>query len=79
MESDQLVTGLLFVPYLILTAVPAKAQGKPVRPPPAGYQHEKFAPEADILKVFRGFTVSFDSKDDDDGGRVRTCSAYRTG
>ena len=67
MRATKLVTGLLLVPYLLLAAVPAKARGKPVRLPPTGYKHEKFAPEADILKVFRGFTVSFDSKDDDDG------------
>ncbi len=62
-----LITGLLPVLSLLLAALPAKAAGKPVRPPPAGYEHTKFAPEADILKVFHGFAVSFDSKDDDNG------------
>ena len=52
---------------LFLSSAPVHAAGKPVQPPPEGYEHTKFAPEADILKVFRGFAVSFDSKDDDDG------------
>ena len=67
MRATRLITGLLLVPSLLLTAVPAKAAGKPVRPPPKGYEHAKFAPEPDILRVFHGFAVSFDSKDDDDG------------
>ena len=67
MRTTKLIPGLLLIPALLLAAIPAKAAGKPVRPPPTGYKHEKFAPEADILKVFHGFAVSFDSKDDDDG------------
>ena len=67
MRATRLITGLLPVLSLLLAALPAKAAGKPVRPPPAGYEHTKFAPEADILKVFHGFAVSFDSKDDDNG------------
>ena len=38
-----------------------------MRHPPEGYDHTKFAPEADIFRLFHGFAVSFDSKDDDDG------------
>ena len=67
MRSTRFITSLLLILSFLLASAPAKAEGKPVRLPPAGYKHEKFAPEADILKVFRGFTVSFDSKDDDDG------------
>ena len=53
---------------------PSSSRGSRYRPRggrcsrrPKGYEHTKFAPEADILKVFRGFAVSFDSKDDDGG------------
>ena len=67
MRATRLIICLLLVPSLLLAAGPAKAPGKPVRPPPAGYEHAKFAPEADILRVFHGFAVSFDSKDDDNG------------
>lgn len=34
---------------------------------PIGYEHAKYAPTADILRHFAAFTLSFDSKDDDDG------------
>ena len=61
-----IATGLLGA-SLLLAAATAGAGGKPVQPPPEGYDHTRFAPKADILKVFRGFAVSFDSKDDDDG------------
>lgn len=37
---------------------------------PPGYDHHKFAPQEDILREFEGFTVSFDSKDDDNGDGV---------
>ena len=67
MRTTKLIPGLLLIPALLLAVIPAKAAGKPVRPPPTGYKHEKFAPESDILKVFHGFAVSFDSEDDDDG------------
>ena len=79
MRATKLVTGLLLVPYLLLAAVPAKARGKPVRLPPTGYKHEKFAPEADILKVFRGSRSASIPRMTTTAGRVRTCSAYRTG
>ena len=65
MRATNLRTGLLLVLYLLLAAATAEAAGKPMRPPPVGYEHAKFAPEADILKVFHGFAVSFDSKEDD--------------
>ena len=32
---------------------------------PPGYDHQRFAPQGDIIREFEGFTVSFDSKDDD--------------
>ena len=52
---------------LLFVAAPAMAEGRPIRQPPEGYNHIKFAPEPDILRLFHGFAVSFDSKDDDDG------------
>lgn len=67
MKDIRLITGLLLVLVFILAVAPVEAAGKPVRRPPQGYKHTKFAPEADILRVFHGFAVSFDSKDDDDG------------
>lgn len=34
------------------------------------YDHDRFSPEPDILRKFAAFTVSFDSKDDDDGDGI---------
>ena len=67
MKQFQLIAGLVLVVALSLVVTSAQAAGKPVRRPLKGYEHTKFAPEADILRVFHGFAVSFDSKDDDDG------------
>ena len=62
------VIGRASIPLvLLLSWISVLAAGKPVQLPPEGYEHTKFAPEPDILKVFHGFAVSFDSKDDDDG------------
>ena len=58
---------LAFVPVLVLCSVQAHAAGRPVLPPPDGYEHAKYAPEPDIFKEFRGFVLSFDSKDEDFG------------
>ena len=35
-----------------------------------GYNHARYAPNADIERKFAAFTVSFDSKDDDDGDDI---------
>ncbi|MCY4347465.1 MAG: DNA/RNA non-specific endonuclease [Aestuariivita sp.] len=61
-----ILTALIF-PILIVVAVSAAlAAGRPVQDSPQGYQHDRFAPQPDIIRRFRGFVVSFDSKDDDD-------------
>ena len=57
----------IYVAVLVLCSVQAQAAGRPVLPPPDGYDHAKYAPKPDILKEFRGFVVSFDSKDEDLG------------
>lgn len=57
---------------LTVVAVPsAGAEPKPIKAPPAGYQHDRYAPAADIERVFHAFIVSFDSKDDDNGDNER--------
>lgn len=63
-----LIEFFLVSAFLLITA-PAQATGKKSCETPEGYNHAKFAPDADILRKFCGFTVSFDSKDDDDGDR----------
>ena len=67
MNAAKITAGVVLVAILAVAGTTAQAAGKKVRPPPEGYDHTKFAPEPDILKVFHGFAVSFDSKDDDDG------------
>ena len=67
MNPIRLIAGFVVVVALSLVVASAHAAGKPVRRPPEGYEHTKFAPDAEILRVFHGFAVSFDSKDDDDG------------
>ena len=58
----------IFLLLACLCVVPtAVAEGRPVRTPPDGYDHTKYTPAADIFRLFHGFAVSFDSKDDDDG------------
>ena len=66
MKEARQITCLLIVLVFLLAVASAQGAGKPVRRPPAGFEHTKFAPAADILRVFHGFAVSFDSKDDDD-------------
>lgn len=53
----------------IACGTPATASADKPKPVviPAGYDHAKYAPKPDILRQFAAFTVSFDSKDDDDG------------
>ena len=58
---------VLSLPVFLTAVSMSLAGGLPVQEPPNGYDHARFAPEPDILRVFRGFVVSFDSKDDDDG------------
>ena len=61
------ITGLaLLAAILLVSGMPAMADSRPKQPPPQGYRHTRFAAEQDILRKFRGFVVSFDSKDDDD-------------
>ena len=67
MNVAKIVARVVVPAALLFSWVAVQAAGRPVQPPPEGYEHTKFAPEADILKVFRGFAVSFDSKDDDGG------------
>lgn len=67
MKPIRLITRFAFVVALSLVVASAHAAGKPVHRPPEGYEHTKFSPEADIFRIFHGFAVSFDSKDDDDG------------
>ena len=71
----RILIGFLIVPALLLAAAPAHAAGKKPCEPPGDYNHTRFVldpeldkdPNGDILREFCGFTVSFDSKDDDDG------------
>lgn len=60
---------LLHLVFLQLSGSPARNPNplcSPPEDPAIGYEHAKFAPEADIRRQFRGFEVSFDSNDDDD-------------
>ncbi len=66
MKETWLIINFAFVSILLFIGTSAQAAGKPMRPPPKGYDHAKFAPKADIYRAFHGFTISFDSKDDDD-------------
>ena len=75
----RILIGFLIVPALLLAIASAHAAGKKPCEPPGDYNHARFVldpdldkdPNGDILREFCGFTVSFDSKDDDDGdGRV---------
>ena len=71
----RILIGFLIVPALLLAVAPAHAAGKKPCEPPGDYNHTRFVldpdldkdPNGDILREFCGFTVSFDSKDDDDG------------
>ena len=71
----RILIGFLIVPALLLTVASARAAGKKPCEPPGDYSHARFVldpdldkdPNGDILREFCGFTVSFDSKDDDDG------------
>ena len=65
MNAPRPIISLLLALGLPWAAVRVHAAGKPVQPPPEGYEHTRYAPEPDVLREFRGFTVSFDSKDDD--------------
>ena len=67
MSGLRLVLAVLSIPVFLAAASTSLAGGRPVQEPPKGYDHDRFAPKPDILRVFRGFVVSFDSKDDDDG------------
>ena len=64
-NTTRFLTGVLLVAAFGLAASPSQSAQRPVRPPPEGYEHTRFAPAPDILKLFHGFAVSFDSKDDD--------------
>ena len=66
MKIAQLITPVLVAAALLGAWTSAQTAGRSVQSPPEGYDHAKFTPEPDILKVFHGFAVSFDSKDDDD-------------
>ena len=71
----RILIGFLIVPALLLAAGSAWAAVKKPCEPPGDYNHTRFLldpdlekdPNGDILREFCGFTVSFDSKDDDDG------------
>ena len=69
MSTSRLVIGLLLPLVLLDLSAGAARKPKPMCSPPEdpaiGYEHAKFAPDADIRRGFRGFEVSFDSKDDD--------------
>ncbi len=67
MTELRMVLAVLLLPVFLAAASTSLAAGRPVQEPPKGYDHDRFAPKPDILRVFRGFVVSFDSKDDDDG------------
>ena len=67
MSGLRLVLAVLLLPLFLAAASTRLAGGRAVQEPPKGYDHDRFAPKPDILRVFRGFVVSFDSKDDDDG------------
>ena len=67
MSGLRLVLAVLSIPVFLAAASTSLAGGRPVQEPPKGYDHDRFAPKPDILREFRGFVVSFDSKDDDDG------------
>ena len=69
MKANRQVIGLPLTLVLLQMPSTAAGAGKPVCSPPEdpaiSYKHAKFAPDADIRRQFRGFEVSFDSKDDD--------------
>ena len=67
MSRLRLVLAILSLPVFMAAASTSLAGRPPVQEPPTGYDHDRFAPKPDILRVFSGFAVSFDSKDDDDG------------
>ena len=50
-----MVIGFLLLPAFLLIDTPAQAAGRKVQEPPKGYNHTRFAPDADILREFRGF------------------------
>ena len=57
-QQGRLALLITFTGVLFCTSVGAKSA-------PPGYNHQRFAPQEDIVREFEGFTVSFDSKDDD--------------
>ena len=67
MSTYRLVIATLLALVILHASATARAGGAEVRPPPEGYDHTRFAPEADIPKMFRGFALSFDSDDKDPG------------
>lgn len=67
MIINKVAAVVLVTSLAVAMTTTAQAAGKAVRPPPNDYNHTKYAPEPDILKIFHGFAVSFDSKDNDDG------------
>ena len=67
MSAAQRALGFFATSAALSMVASAHAACEKVQSSPQSYEHAKFAPEPDILREFRGFTVSFDSKDDDDG------------
>ena len=70
MSTTRRAMGFLLPLVLFQLSAGPVRKPKPLCSPPEdpaiGYEHAKFAPEADIRRSFRGFEVSFDSNDDDD-------------
>ena len=64
-KSKTLPTGIGIALCLVLP-IAAQAGLKPIKLNNV-YDHARYAPETDIKREFAAFTVSFDSKDDDDG------------
>ena len=67
MSTTGFAISTLLALVVLHASTPVRAGGADVRPPPEGYDHTRFAPEADIPKTFRGFALSFDSDDEDPG------------
>ena len=67
MSAARLVIWTLVALVVLHANSTARAGGAEVRPPPEGYDHTRFAPEADIPMTFRGYALSFDSADEDTG------------
>ena len=60
-RNVRLVRGWISCMLLLIPAATVSSQEKD------SHNHSRFTPEADILRKFKGFLVSFDSKDDDNG------------